>query len=46
MARDQQFPFEDSVWRVRFGLGVANRLNGVSMEVANGGSYTVPAAYD
>ena len=33
-------------WRGRFGFGVGNRLNGAVMEVANGGSYTVPTAFD
>lgn len=32
-------------WRNRYGVGVANRLNGVVVELATGGSYTVPTAY-
>jgi hypothetical protein len=45
VARDEQFPFESSFWRHRFGFGAGNRLNGVVMELANGGTYTVPTAY-
>jgi hypothetical protein len=45
VANDAQFPFNDSVWRHRFGVGGGNRLNGVVMEVAAGGTYTVPTAY-
>lgn len=42
---DQVAPFVGSRWGSRFGLGVTNRLNGVVMEVAAGGSYTIPTAY-
>jgi hypothetical protein len=45
VARDLEFPFESSVWRDRFGMGVGNRLNGVVYELANGGGYTIPTAY-
>lgn len=45
VAKDMQFPFESSFWRHRFGFGVANRLNGVVMELGTGGSYTTPTAY-
>lgn len=45
VARDEEFPFESSTWRIRFGLGVGNRLNGVVMELAAGGGYTIPAIY-
>jgi hypothetical protein len=45
VATDAQFPFNDSVWRHRFGVGAGNRLNGVMMEVAAGGTYSVPTAY-
>ena len=45
VARDMEFPFEASFWRHRFGLGAGNRLNGVVMEVAAGGSYSIPTAY-
>lgn len=42
---DHNFPLHGAQYRHRFGLGVANRLNGVVMELANGGSYTIPTAY-
>jgi len=45
VTEDERFPFQRSVWRHRFGFGVGNRLNGVVLEVANGGTYTVPTAY-
>ena len=32
-------------YRNRYGVGTANRLNGVVMEFGTGGSYTIPAAY-
>jgi len=42
VARDEEFPFNESVWRHRFGFGVANRLNGIVVECSDGGSYTDP----
>lgn len=39
------YPFREAHWRARFGFGVGNRLNGVCMELANGGTYTIPTAY-
>ena len=42
VATDEEFPFKDSVWRHRFGLAVANRLNGICVETAAGGNYTDP----
>lgn len=42
---DDQYPLVGSEWRVRFGVGVANRLNGVSMELSNGGTYDVPSGF-
>lgn len=44
-AEGESFPFQGAFWRHRFGFGVGNRLNGVIMELASGGSYTVPTAY-
>ncbi len=32
-------------WRLRFGLGAANRLSCAVMELGTGGSYTIPTAY-
>lgn len=45
ISSNDKYPFTDSHWRHRFGFGVANRLNGVAMEVANGGGWTIPTAY-
>ncbi len=42
---DQLYPWERSFWRHRFGFGSSNRLNGVVMELASGGSYTIPTLY-
>lgn len=42
VAQDEEFPFRETTWRHRFGFGVANRLNGVCVECAAGGSYTDP----
>jgi hypothetical protein len=46
VATDERFPFTNSFWRHRFGIGAGNRLNGVAMELGDGGTYTVPTAYD
>lgn len=45
VATSDKFPFTSSFYSHRFGVAVANRLNGVVMEVANGGGYTVPTGY-
>jgi hypothetical protein len=45
IVNEQQFPHQVAVYRHRFGLGVANRLNGVVMELGTGGTYTIPTAY-
>lgn len=45
VAQDDAFPFNGSFWRHRFGVGVGNRLNGVVMELGNGGTYTVPTGF-
>lgn len=45
VSSDDKYPLEKSHWRRRYGIGVGNRLNGVIMEVANGGSYTIPTDY-
>ena len=45
VSEDTTYPFSDSVWRHRFGLGAGNRLNGVVMKLAAGGTYTIPTAY-
>ena len=45
VARDEEFPFENSTWRHRFGFGGGNRLNGVVMELGTGGTYSIPTGY-
>lgn len=45
VAQDNEFPFETSTWRDRFGYGVANRLNGVVIELGTGGTYSIPSGY-
>jgi hypothetical protein len=45
VSKDEEFPLEASFYRNRFGLGAGNRLNGVVMELGNGGTYTVPTGY-
>lgn len=42
VAQDEEFPFRETTWRHRFGFGVANRLNGICVECAAGGTYTDP----
>lgn len=42
---DDQFPFHNSFWRNRFGLGAGNRLNGVVLELGTGGTYSIPSGY-
>lgn len=38
----ENFPFEKSQWRHRYGFGVGNRLNGVVMEVEVDATYDIP----
>jgi len=42
VAQDEEFPFRESVWRHRFGFGVANRLNGHALECAADSTYSNP----
>lgn len=42
---NSEFPLDHATYRNRYGFGVANRLNGVVMELGNGGGYTVPTGY-
>lgn len=44
VAKDVDFPFEESFWRHRFGYGVANRLNGVFMFI-DAGAFSIPSGY-
>ncbi|MBK8467735.1 MAG: hypothetical protein IPL32_18125 [Chloracidobacterium sp.] len=43
--KDKSFPLESSFYRQRYGFGVANRLNGVVMELGTGGTYSTPVGY-
>lgn len=43
--RDERGPVEKLTWRNRYGFGVGMRLNGVVIELANGGSYTIPSIF-
>jgi len=45
VANDPAYPIQTLEFRARYGMGVANRLNGVVMEFGTGGSYTIPAGY-
>lgn len=45
VAQDDRYPLVGAEWRIRFGFGVGNRLNGVMMELGTGGSYSVPAGF-
>jgi hypothetical protein len=42
---EHNYPLTKSEWEWWFGLAVVNRLNGYILEVANGGTYTVPSGY-
>jgi hypothetical protein len=45
VATNEEFPFQASFWRHRFGFGAGNRLNGVAMEFGTGGTYSIPTDY-
>jgi len=45
VADDDRYPIQSAHWRHRFGVGCANRLNGVVMELGTDGSYGIPTAY-
>jgi hypothetical protein len=45
VAEQQEFPLQESFWMAREGYGVANRLNGVVLELGTGGTYTVPSSF-
>lgn len=44
VAQSDKYPLMDAQYRDRFGIGAANRLNGVSLEFGTGGSYTIPSS--
>ena len=45
VANQTEFPLNESFWRAREGFGVANRLNGVAIQITASTSYTTPTAY-
>jgi hypothetical protein len=45
VAEQMEYPLNESFWRAREGYGVANRLNGVVVELGTGGTYTIPTLY-
>lgn len=42
VAEEYEYPFKSSYWQLRFGLGVANRLNGYAMQLVASTTYTSP----
>lgn len=46
VAESDKYPLMNAHYRDRFGIGVANRLNGVALEFNTGGSYTIPSSPD
>lgn len=45
VAKNMDSPLESSEWVDRFGFGCGNRLNGVVLELGNGGTYTIPTRF-
>lgn len=45
VATSDTHPFTSSHYSHRFGVGAGNRLNGVIMELGNGGTYSIPSGY-
>ena len=45
VVNEEIFPHQVAIYRHRLGFGVANRLNGVIMELGTGGTYTIPTIY-
>jgi len=45
VSTNDKYPFTESFYSHRFGVAAANRLNGVVMEIAAGGTYSVPTGY-
>jgi len=42
ITEDEEYPFVQSYWQNRFGLGVGNRLNGMALYLASSTTYTSP----
>lgn len=45
VSQNESYPLQYAEYRLRFGLGVTNRLNGVVMQFKASGSYDVPSGY-
>lgn len=45
VSQSDVFPFTESIYTHRFGIGVGNRLNGYVLEFGTGGTYTIPTAF-
>lgn len=45
VAEDQLNPLRVAYWENRFGIGCANRLNGVVIQLKASGSYDIPSGY-
>lgn len=45
IARQEEFPLQESFWRDRHGYGVANRTAAAVMELTVDATYDIPAAY-
>jgi hypothetical protein len=45
VSKNNDYPLEDSRYRLRQGFGVLNRLNCVVMQLTTNGSYTAPAGF-
>jgi hypothetical protein len=46
VASERDYPILYNTWRLRFGIGAGNRLNGYVLHVTNSSSYTIPTVYD
>lgn len=45
VAKETDFPILYNIWRLRFGIGTSNRLNGYVLHITNSTSYTIPNVY-
>ena len=45
VAEDELNPLRVAYWENRFGIGCANRLNGVVIQLKASGSYDIPSGY-
>ncbi len=45
VAEDERYPIRSAHYRNRFGFGVANRMNGVMVQLVASTTYTIPTGY-